>query len=182
MLQFRGASAPPGSPDLAPDADWASVREQRSSSNTLNRVPWGQPRCSGGAGIPARGPGRLPLENDDSGSVSGHLAQLAWSPPRRPPGGGIPEASPHHDSITFWRSRNNRSTHLAARLRLGWHGGPALALGPSVLVHADLCGRAPRRVPAIPWDPPSCTPASPVRAGQAWAAAEAPPTVAPQIL
>ena len=101
---------------------------------------------------------------------------------RRPPGGGILEASPHHDSITFWRSRNNRSTHLAARLRLGWHGGPALALGPSVLVHADLCGRAPRRVPAIPWDPPSCTPASPVRAGQAWAAAEAPPTVAPQIL
>ena len=82
-----GLQPPLGSPDLAPDADWASVREQRSSSNTLNRVPWSQSACSGGAGIPAGGPGRLPLENDDFGSVSGHLAQLAWSPPRRPPGG-----------------------------------------------------------------------------------------------
>ena len=73
---------------MAPDADWASVREQRSSSNALDpprRGRWGPPW---GAGIPARGPGRLPLENDDFGSVSGHLAQLAWSSPRRPPGGG----------------------------------------------------------------------------------------------
>ena len=31
VFQYRGASAPPASPDLAPDADWASVREQRSS-------------------------------------------------------------------------------------------------------------------------------------------------------
>ena len=76
--------APPGS-SVAP-------------SNTPNRS---RRRQSGtwGAGNPARGPGRLPLENDDFGSVLDHLAQLAWSPPRRPPGGnsgGQPPPRQHY--------------------------------------------------------------------------------------
>ena len=56
-------------------------------SNTLNLPRRSQSASSGGAGIPAGKPGRLPLENSDFGSVLDHLAQLAWSPPRRLPGG-----------------------------------------------------------------------------------------------
>ena len=83
---------------MTPDADWASVREQRSSSNT--RVPsrrgrWRSPRW---ARIPAGGPSRLPLENNHFRYVSSHFAQLAGYPPteaprggNHPPGGRIPD-------------------------------------------------------------------------------------------